>query len=384
MDPFELSDSRVDRRADSEPPDRPAPDRRYPADFRPDEIEIADELRDLFPIDCEELPPLYAQTLMSDAAHAPLDRHYERHLSYRVFRQLGLTRPLPRAARLTPLRHWRPALAAPLRRLGPAGAALVACALLFMAVSVIAASPSFAAGVRILLGHSGVAQVPSYPANTRPSASMANGNGQPGAAAHPLNWVQWLGPTFQNYSFQWANVAPAQEWTDGPVVEMRYARQDAAVGSGVLDVREFRPSPKLAGVLQMVADGSANAVQVNGLPGVYVDGQWVPTATRPTWQSGIRSELIFEDDGLVFWVVADQRDGMGSDQLMAAASQLTPVSLRVLLPDRSALRLVSIGVQSSLLSPIDGELLELVPAGSSLESGAGAFVTYRPGMPLAQ
>lgn len=358
----------------------------FPADFSPEEDAFAEELRAAFPIECEELPPLYAQTLLGDAAHSPLDKHFERKLTYRVFRQLGLARPLPQSRRLTLAGTWRPPVLTSLRRLGPAGAALVACVLLFMVVSIIAASPSFADGMRLLLGHSGVDQVPSYPTHTRPSASMAGSESQSGTAAHPLNWVEWLGPSIEGYAFQATYIAPAQEWTAGPVVELRYVRQDASTspGSGVLEVREFRPSPALAGVLQMVADGSATAVSVNGQPGVYVDGQWVPTADRPVWQSGIRGELIFERDGLVFWIVADQRDGMGPDELVTAASQLAPVSLHTIMPDRSALRLVSIDLQGSLQSPVEGELLELIPAGSSLDSGAGAFVSYRPGMPLAR
>lgn len=360
------------------------PDRPFPADFLPEEAEFVEEMRSLFPIECEELPPLYTQTLLGDATHRPLDRHYERKVTYHVFRRLGLVRSLPRPASLMYALGSRPPVLSSLRRLGPASAALAACALLFMVVSVIAASPSFADGMRLLLGHSGVDQIASYPANTRPSASMAGSASHPGTVSHPLNWVEWLGPSVQGYAFQATYIAPAQEWTDGPVVELRYVRQAAGAGSGVLEVREFRPSPSLAGVLQMVADGSADSVSVNGQPGVYVDGQWVPTSDRPVWQSGIRGELIFEQDGLVFWIVADQRDGMRASQLISAAAQLAVVSLHTIMPDRSALRLVSIDLQSALQSPVEGELLELIPAGSSLEIGAGAFVSYRPGMPLAR
>ena len=369
-------------------PEMPAPGRRFPADFSPDEQAFAEEMRALFPLECEELPPLYSQTLLGDAQHSPIEKHYEQKLTHRVFQRLGIARPLPRPARLAllDLRRdvRRPAVVSSLRRLRPVSAALAACALLFMVVSVIAASPSFAAGVRVLLGHSGVDQVPSYPSVTRPSASMVADAGRTGTAAHPLNLIEWMGESVSHYSFQAVSISPAQEWTDGPVVELRYVRQDATAGSGVLDVREFRPSPTLAGVLQMVADGSASAVSVNGKPGVYVDGQWVPASTRPIWQPGIRSELIFERDGLVFWIVADQRDGMGADALVDVAAQLTPIPLRTIMPNRSALRLVGVELQNSLQSPIEGELLELVPAGYSLASGAGAFVSYRPGTPLAR
>lgn len=363
--------------------ERPAPDRRFPADFAPDEMVFADALRDAFPIECEELPPLYSQTLLGDATHSPIDKQYEQRLTYRVFQRLGLARPLPKPYRLALLDSWRPNVVGALRRMAPSSAALVACTLLFMVVSVIAASPSFADGVRLLLGHSGVEQVPSYPSSTRPSASMVTGPNQSSAADHPLKTIEWMGAAVHGYSFQAAYVNPPQEWTDGPLVELRYVRSDTTAGSGVLDVREFRPSPTLAGVLQLVADGSANPVLVNGLPGVYVDGQWVPSTGRPIWQAGVKSELIFERDGLVFWIVADQRDGMGAAALVDTATHLTVVPLRTLVPDRSSLRLVSLELQGSLQSPIEGEVLELIPAGSSLDSGTGAFVTYRPGMPLA-
>ena len=63
---------------------------------------------------------------------------------------------------------------------------------------------------------------------------------------------------------------------------------------------------------------------VNGQPAVYVDGMWVVSqGGRKTWQSGTRSMLIFERDGVIFWITGDQRDGMTAYPLTQIASALT-------------------------------------------------------------
>ncbi|HEV7129061.1 MAG TPA: hypothetical protein VGN32_16635 [Ktedonobacterales bacterium] len=357
----------------------------FPADFSPDEAQFAAELRGLFRPDFEELPPLYVQTLVGEPVHAPVEKHYERKVTHRVFHRLGVARP-PVSIVGTPARAhwwaWFPDLSAAVRRLGPVGAALATCAALFMVLGLVMATPSFAAGMRILLGHSGVTQVPGYPTTTRPSALA-----RPAAAgdsAQPLTWIEWPGSSIHGYTYQDMIVTPQQEWTDGPLVDLRYMRQGSSAGSGVLDIREFRPANSLAGVLQVVADGSATQVIVGSKPGVFVDGRWVHRGSRPMWQPGIAGELIFEEDGLIFWIVADQRDGMTPAQLAATALQLAPVSLHALLPQRPSLRAIGLDVQGEVESPIGDEVLALVPAGSSLEDGAAAFVSYAPGKPDMQ
>lgn len=347
----------------------------FPADFLPEEAEFARELRDYFPPEREELPPLYVQTLVGDVRYRPLEASFEQKVAYSVFRRLHLERrPLftPPIRRSMPWDAW---LATSMRLVGNTRASVAAALVALMVVSVMLASPSFAAGMRILLGHTGVQQVQNYPANTRLPVAGTHSRAYP-ANEHSdvLTSVEWLGVTMGKYTYRDTYINAPQEWSDGPVVEMVYDRSDGTLGSGDLDMREFRMSRSLASVLQVVADGHATAVTVNGLPGVYVDGRWVSTGKHKVWQAGIKSELIFEQHGLIFWIVGDQRDGIGQDQLIAAAQHLAPVKVRTLEPNRSSLRLVGQELQDVLQNPISDEVLALIPAGSSPESGFAAFV----------
>jgi hypothetical protein len=352
------------------------PDRCYPVDFTSDEREFTQALQGLFSPECEDLPPLYVQTLAGDASARPIDPGFEQKMTYRVFNQLGLERSPLFDAPLTPGARRARAL----RRLGRSGTVLTACAMLFMALSVVIASPSFAAGMRILLGHTGVQQVKSYPSNVRPSASMVHLS--TGHAQQPLNWIDWFGPTLGHYSYENMEVSAPQEWSDGPIVDVRYVVRSPSSGSGELDVREFHIAPTLSSILQVVAEGSAVPVQVGSGSGVYVDGQWLRDGQRPTWQSGVREELIFERDGLIFWIVADQRDGLGATDLAAAAQQLTQVSMAALSPEHPSLRIVGRELQDSLAGSSNNDVFALIPAGSSADDGPAAFVEYAPGMPV--
>jgi hypothetical protein len=343
----------------------------FPADFLPEEAEFASELRAFFPPEREELPPLYVQTLVGDGRSTPFEASFEQKVTYSVFSRLHLER---RPLVPTPIRRavpWDTWLGASVRLLGNRRATVAAAFVIFMVVSVLLTSPSFAAGVRILLGHTGVQQVQNYPASTRLPVASTHSRMH---AVNEVTAVEWLGPAVGQYNYQQTYVNMPQEWSDGPVVEMLYDRAGATQGSGEIDVREFRMARSLASVLQVVADGHATEVTVNGLPGVYVDGRWVSTDRHKVWQTGEKSELIFEQDGMIFWIVGDQRDGIGQNQLVAAAQQLVPIELRALGPTRSSLRLVGRELQDALQNPISDEVLALIPAGSSPESGPAAFV----------
>jgi hypothetical protein len=373
MDTYERSDSTGAGRQDQ------GSDSSLPADFTPDEAQFVEVLRDFFAPERDELPPLYVQTLIGEATQRPMEASFEQKMTYQVFRRLGLARrPLFDATRGA---AWtRPAVV--VRRLGRVGGALATAVLALMVLSVVLASPSFAAGVRILLGHTGVQQVSSYPAGVRPSASMVHRQGMRQGTPSPLTWVEWLGPSAAGYTYQAVSVNAPQEWSDGPVMELRYVRSGQTQGSGMLDIREFRMAPTLASILQVVAEGSATPVMVGDFAGVYVDGEWVRTGARPFWQSGARGELIFERDGLIFWIVADQRDGIGQQQLVAAAEQMTAVPLYTLLPRHPSLRLIGVELQGALEGPSDNDVLALIPAGNSPEDGPAAFVQFAPGTPL--
>jgi hypothetical protein len=173
-----------------------------------------------------------------------------------------------------------------------------------------------------------------------------------------------------------------QSWTDGPVVELRYQLlHDQRSGSGVLDVREFHPAPTLAHVLQVVAAGSATPVTVGDAPAAYVDGQWVHYGRNQDWQYGIKSELIFEQDGLVFWIVGDQRDGVGQEQLVDAALHLSMVSVAQITLPAPSLRLIGEQLVGSVADPAAGEVLALIRVGVSSNSPDVAFVSLADSSP---
>ena len=367
FEPFELEGS--------SPPPEPAS--LFPADFTSDEREFTAALQGAFSPEREELPPLYVPTLVGEPCARPIDSGFEQKMTYRVFHQLGLPRrPLFDSAASPALRRQRA-----LRRVGRSGGVLTACAMLFMALSVAFASPSFADGIRIILGHTGVEQVKSYPTTVRPSASMAH---QPRSAGHvqdPLNLIDWFGPNFGKYTFETVDVSAPQEWSDGPVVDLHYTMNSAPTGSGELTVREFRIAPTLSSVLQVVAEGSATPMQVGSGSGVFVDGQWLHQGAKSWWLTGIREELIVERDGLIFWIVADQRDGLHAADLVAAAQQLTSVPLSSLQKVRPALRIINGDLRDAVNRSAGDDVFALIPVRGSADDGPAQFVTYAPGSP---
>ncbi len=62
----------------------------FPDDFLPDEIAIATELRDVFSVEREELPPLYIQTLMQHEWDGLATIERQQALMSIVFDRLGL------------------------------------------------------------------------------------------------------------------------------------------------------------------------------------------------------------------------------------------------------------------------------------------------------
>jgi hypothetical protein len=344
-----------------------------PADFTPEEAEFSAALREFFAPEREELPPLYVQTLTGDARQAAVESSFEQRMAYQVFRRLRLHRR-PLFDTPAPAPAWAAALSP--RRLGRLGGALVTCVLALVLTSVVLAGPSFADGLRLLLGHAGVQQVNRYPSGVRPSASMVHTatNGD----ADPLTTLEWFGPSVGTYTYQDTRMGAAQEWSDGPVAEIQYVCQGTTPGSGLLDIREFRPAANLAAVLQVVADGSVTPVNVAGQPAVYVDGRWVRYGRHMDWQSGSKGELILEQGGLILWIVGDPRDGTSMAQLTQFARKLQPVSGKLLLPNQPTLRAIGVELQETLQNPGTDEVLDLVPLGGSPENLAGAFVTIAP------
>ncbi|HEV2654288.1 MAG TPA: hypothetical protein VGT82_04990, partial [Ktedonobacteraceae bacterium] len=57
-------------------------------------------------------------------------------------------------------------------------------------------------------------------------------------------------------------------------------------------------------------------------------GQWGQTTkVSQAWVFGTRSELIYERDGIVFWIVGDQRDSINNAVLQDIASSMRPFNM---------------------------------------------------------
>jgi hypothetical protein len=178
------------------------------------------------------------------------------------------------------------------------------------------------------------------------------------------------------------------------VVDIQYAVARSTHGSGLLDIREFRINPADKAVLQVVQTGHAFQTSVGSSPAVYVDGMWMPRASRwpmrmggdgnPSqypeyaWVTGQRSELILERNGVILWIVGDQRDGMDQNALVHVAEMLQDVKPAALQPSRLVLLLAGESLTESFQEPPGHEVLWIIPIGASYEAGSGALVASRP------
>jgi hypothetical protein len=311
----------------------PIQDMAFPADFSKDEMDFVQELGALFATDKEELPPYFVQTLL-EAAEPRLqaaESCFEQKTSAHVFRRLKLRRHLFRTRRspfleMNPLSSRRSPLA------------LLAACLLFVFLTMVATGPSFALGLEILLSgtHSGVVQVITYP---KSSFSVYPAKTQV-AKLHPRPLTLHDAQRQLHFPMYWPLSMPdnyvlsdislfhqqEQQWADGPLLGLNYTYSlpsRATHGRGQITVYEFKP---LGNVFQVVQSGAAHVIRLdhaNHAQAIYVNGQWVHTSRYAhSWLYGIRSELIYECDGVIFWIIGDQRDGIDSKVLLTIASSL--------------------------------------------------------------
>lgn len=349
----------------------------FPADFTPDEAAFASELRELFPLEEEILPPHFIQTVIEDDWHSMTPPGFEQKLTYNVFARLSLPRgPLfPKQPR-APWHNVRQRLNRTSRPVA-ASFVLVALAMIF---SVIVATPSFAAGMQLLLAHTGVRQVDRYPEHVQSPTATRGDTSTTLAydALTPAFPISYLGSKADKYAFAGVQLLPAESWSDGPIVEMQYAIPHDSPGSGILDIREFKVSPNYSAVLQAVQAGSAAWVSLDGRPAVYIDGIWTdpvihrqPMMDTPIWQFGVRSELMVERNGVVFWIVGDQRDGANQAELVKLAGMLTETDMRSLRPLPITLHGLGESVKQIFQKPRGREVLVLMPRGSALTTPVG-------------
>jgi hypothetical protein len=318
-----------------------------PDDFSDEDMEFARELDALFSVDNEDLPPFFAQTLLAseDPRFQAVEHGFEQKTHAHVFRRLKLRRHLFKT-------HVSPVLtltgALPARR--TLLSIFVAC-MLIMTITVASTANAFTSGVTFLLSgaHSGVLFLNGYPrglaatSHSRstpvPSAMQSVGRQMnlwdvarylhfpiyfPGTSTLPLN--------YQPSRIFLDDSAQTQGWIDGPVMEMEYAYNSPGVGpsgSGTIAIAEFKPFGR---VMEAVQQSSAYRLEIsaNGAhsSAIYVNGHWgcIGNSSSYQWVYDQSSQLIYERDGVVFWIVGDQRDGIDGHILLNIASSLTPFS----------------------------------------------------------
>jgi hypothetical protein len=307
-----------------------------PADFSEEDIVFAQELEALFALDEEDIPPYFVQTLLEpdDPGFQAVEPGFERKTRARVFRRLHLHRRLF-SSRRPPL--GLAASGVPVRR---SLVAVIAVCMLLMLFTVAFTSQSFVEGVAVLLhgARAGVYQVHTYP-NGVTSVSYGQNHAQ---AQHvnlavaqqrlhfPIYWPQMTPNSYllENiYLYQ----EPEQTWADGPLLELEYDNASPAAtihGTGQIAIREFKSNEN---ILQVVEAGAADAIQIDTkgrAQAIYVDGHWISSNRfSHHWVYGGRSELIYQKDGVVFWIVGDQRDGIGKDALLKIAQSLEVVNI---------------------------------------------------------
>ncbi len=360
----------------------------FPDDFTADEAAFAHDLREIYAIERDEPPPLYAQTLLSGERPAVAEAGFEQRVFYAVFRRLGLARPTPLDG--APALAWLRSLGRSMadsfgaipRALATASMALMA----LMALTVVLASPSFAAGLRILLGNTGVQQTAHYPSNvTTTHHHIGAGAAQSAATPDPNTPVFWLGASYSGFTFAGVRELDRPQWAQGSLLDLTYiANPQGHVStdlSAIINIREFRISSSWSAVLQLVQAGYASSVTVGDEQAVYVNGVWTNAldsahlGNSAVWAAGQKSELILQYAGEIFWITGDQRYGVDEATLVDVAQHLLLSQLAKLTPRVQLTRLAGQELQAALADPGDGEVLALIPAGQTPSSGSASFVT---------
>jgi hypothetical protein len=251
--------------------------------------------------------------------------------------------------------------------------------LLLLAMSLVVASPTFARGLQVIFGNTGVAQVTTVPTRASTSKRQKIPSQPAPVVTFPNIPLFWPGPVANNYAYEGTHLQVPTKWSTTAIVDIQYSLPGDNQGSGMLDIREFQVSNSYSAVLQVVQDGFATSVTLSdGSPAVYVDGMWVQRMVDHTqtylWQSGTHCLLIMEREGVVIWMVGDPRDGLNVQSMTALANQMVPVNRATLLRNYRGVWLASASLVVSVNNPSSSECYLLVPQGISPASGVGEFV----------
>ena len=350
-----------------------------PADFSDDDVAFAEELDELFALHKEDIPPYYVQTLLDseEPLFQAVEQGFELKTRVRVFRRLKLRYRLFQKGRPS----FRSIVSGiPVQRLLSAGAAFM----LVVFLTVMLTGASFASGIAMLLHNAkaGVLLVQDYPAALSrapfPTTLQSDANAQQkmslfDAQQQLHSWNMYLPQLLpDNYRLtdSYLYQEPQQSWADGPFIEFDYTLNSKNPhGTGELAIREFKLNPNVK-VLQVVKDGSTTAIKTNqnGLSqAIYVDGQWILHNKFPIWVKGQRSELIYQKDGIVFWIVGDQRDGVNQNALLKIANSLQALHLTHAIPLGNEYNINTVSLlDGDVNGPFTGDVLAISPDGSDI------------------
>ena len=347
-----------------------------PPDFGEDDLVFAHELNSIFSPEQEELPPYFVQTLLAseDQLFRPVEPGFEHKTRARVFRRLKLHRRLYH----TPHSVFD-AIVSGLSNIYARSSLLVSAFafMLIMLVTVAFTAPSFASGMAILLqgAHSGVYQVNTYPKSVhiysrRHGFAQDNAAGQPRqitflAAQQQLHFKIYLPVSLpRNYALtsMYLYHGAEESWSVGPIIELVYSLNGVkAKGTGQIVIREFMPNED---VLQVVQDKAVHPIQVNqyGEPAaIFINGQWQDSRYSHKWVYGERSELIYQQNGILFWIAGDQYDGIGEKQLWNLAQSFRTIPFNRYLLMRSEMPNVTQAYLGDVLDPFSQEIVRIFP-----------------------
>lgn len=359
-----------------------------PADFDEEECAFVEELCALYAPEKGELPPYYEPSLLAseDSRCYSVEPGFEQKRSARVFQRLNLRRRLfhtPRSV-FSAFIYGMSSIYTRLSLLASAAAFV-----LILLCTVAFTAPSFAAGLTILLhgARGGVYLANNYPNNvhklthkqnlwqntTKNQSDQISLSGAQQQLHFHIYWPKSLPGNFaldSMYLYQTTDTP----WADGPIVELVYEVNGVIPkGTGQIVIREFKTNED---VLQLVQDNAAHLLQTDqhGQPqAIYVDGQWIPHGTAFLWVAGGRCELIYQQNGVIFWIAGDQRDGLGEKDLWKIAQSLHPAPfshyLMIMRVEEATVTQASL---SDAHDPFTTDVLVISPDGSA--NGAN-FIT---------
>ena len=348
-----------------------------PTDFGEDDLIFAHELNSIFSPEREELPPYFVQTLLAseDQLFRPVEPGFEHKTRARVFRRLKLHHRLFHTPRSS-----FDAFITGLNNIYARGSLLVTAVvfMLIMGVTVAFTAPSFASGMAILLqgAHSGVYQVSTYPKSIhifshKNRFSQSNAENQTRqitllAAQQQLHFkIYWPLSLPRNYALNsiYLYHGAEESWSDGPIVELVYSLNGVkARGTGQIVIREFIPNED---VLQVVQDKAVHLIQVDqdGQPAaIFINGQW-QTINKYShkWIYGERSELIYQQNGVLFWIAGDQYDGIGEKDLWNLAQSFRTLAFNHYRLMKSEMPNVNQANLGDVLDPFSQEIVRIFP-----------------------